>query len=342
MPQPLATRPLSQDLGCILTADPSERGVGPDRDQVGELLEGHGAVVFRGFVDGPEAFVRFTDRYGCNFSTYQGGWFHGGVINRRSVGDDPTLFAATGNTQEFAIPLHGEMYYQKYKPAILWFYCQAAPTRMGQTTLCDGRALWRGISGSARDSLEARRIKYINKLSRAEWERSFHTGDIAEVESLCARNDVRVSIDPATEDLSMEFACPAAITGAGGDKAFINSLLILWRGERLHRRGALNSDGGRVKDFDPPTIVRWEDGSELSNELMKEIGAVAKRLTVQVEWERGDILMVDNTRVMHGRRDSPESGRVILVRMSDPAWPTELVPAPGGEGDVRSTRIARR
>ncbi len=333
MAQCLSARPLSQDLGAIVTADPSARGISPERDEVKGLLERHGAIVFRGFTDGPEAFVGFTDRYGCNFSTYQGGWFHGGVINRRSLGDDPTLFAATGKTQEFAIPLHGEMYYQKCKPAILWFYCLTAPSRMGQTTLCDGRALWRGLSEPARGTLEARRVKYINKLSRAEWEQSFQTLDITEVEALCARNDVRVSVDPATQELLMEYACPAAVASRGpeGEKAFINSLIILWRGERVHRRGAVNADPGTVKDGDPSIIVRWEDGSELSHDLMKEIGAVAKRLTVEVEWERGDILMVDNTRVMHGRRDSPDPDRVILVRMSDPAWTKEAVAARAGE-----------
>ena len=146
MPQRLSTRPLSQELGCILTPDPAAQGASPHRDHVGKLLKSHGAVLCRGFVDGPEAFVRFSDAYASDFSTYQGGWFHGGVINRRSVKDEPTLFAATGNTQDFAIPLHGEMYYQKNKPAILWFYCQIAPGQMGQTTLCDGRALWQGLS----------------------------------------------------------------------------------------------------------------------------------------------------------------------------------------------------
>jgi alpha-ketoglutarate-dependent taurine dioxygenase len=328
MPEALSPQPLCQDLGYLVRAEPATTGIIPEPDQVGEWLETHGAVVFRGFVDGADAFVQFTDRYGRDFSTYQGGWFYGGAISRRTVGDQPTLFTATGKTQEFAIPLHGEMYYQKHKPSLLWFYCHTPPARMGQTTLCDGRALWRGLSGSARESLEARRIKYINTLTRPEWEQSFHSADIAAVEALCARNDVRVSIDPATQGLTMEYVCPAVVTGPTGELAFINSLLILWRGERLYRRGAMTVDPAHANDANPPTIVRWEDGAELSHELMKEVGAVAKRLTVDVEWERGDILLVDNTRVMHGRRDSPESGRVILVRMSDPGWTAARAPAP--------------
>ena len=165
--------------------------------------------------------------------------------------------------------------------------------------------------------MEARRIKYINKLCRSEWERSFHTADTAVVESLCAGNDVRVSFDATTHDLVMEYACPARRWPRGREGVHQQSdHPLAWR--EVVPEGAVNAGAG-PKDAEPATIVRWEDGSEVSHELMREIGAVAKQLTVEVQWERGDVLMVDNTRVMHGRRDWPDSGRVILVRMSGPA-----------------------
>jgi alpha-ketoglutarate-dependent taurine dioxygenase len=62
--------------------------------------------------------------------------------------------------------------------------------------------------------------------------------------------------------------------------------------------------------------ARYGDGSEISEEEMKELGEAYERLAEGFRWEEGDILMVDNMLVAHGRR--PHVGRrKVVVAMGD-------------------------
>jgi hypothetical protein len=64
------------------------------------------------------------------------------------------------------------------------------------------------------------------------------------------------------------------------------------------------------RDF--PTFA---DGSEIPQALCIEIDLLARKITTPVHWQDEDFLMLDNTRVMHGRNAvSPDSERVIWSR----------------------------
>ena len=45
----------------------------------------------------------------------------------------------------------------------------------------------------------------------------------------------------------------------------------------------------------------FEDGSLIPDAIVDEIKAVSDRLTVAHRWQRGDLLMLDNSRFLHGR-----------------------------------------
>jgi len=59
----------------------------------------------------------------------------------------------------------------------------------------------------------------------------------------------------------------------------------------------------------------FEDGSEIPSLLCNQIASLAKSITTLVEWEPYDLLMLDNTRVMHGRMPIENTEeREILTR----------------------------
>ena len=58
--------------------------------------------------------------------------------------------------------------------------------------------------------------------------------------------------------------------------------------------------------------------TKFTNELLNEI---AERITAEINWQKGDILMVDNTRIMHGRRAFMDDKRDIYIRLCSPAFP---------------------
>ena len=100
-----------------------------------------------------------------------------------------------------------------------------------------------------------------------------------------------------------EYCCPAFVTTRwGAHKAFVNSmLLVLWQEEAL---GAKRS------------LVRMEDGSRIPPEALADIRRVSDALTHEIDWRSGEISMIDNTRVMHGRRAFADPNRKVYVRMS--------------------------
>lgn len=69
-----------------------------------------------------------------------------------------------------------------------------------------------------------------------------------------------------------------------------------------------------------PKIIKFEDDSEISDEVMSELNEIAEKITTEISWRKGDILMIDNTRVLHGRRAFADDQRDIYIRLCSPAF----------------------
>lgn len=61
--------------------------------------------------------------------------------------------------------------------------------------------------------------------------------------------------------------------------------------------------------------IRLEDDSRLPKEMVQDIVEIQKDLIVDLEWESGDFVLLDNTRTMHGRRGFKDINREVLLRM---------------------------
>ena len=70
-----------------------------------------------------------------------------------------------------------------------------------------------------------------------------------------------------------------------------------------------------------PKAISFEDGSEITDDIVSGINKIAERLITEISWQKGDILMVDNTRIMHGRRAFFDNQRDIYLRLCSPAFP---------------------
>jgi hypothetical protein len=61
----------------------------------------------------------------------------------------------------------------------------------------------------------------------------------------------------------------------------------------------------------PATAVRFGDGRALPDEAWARVGELAAELTFDLEWQRGDVALVDNRVVLHGRRHFEGTRRVL-------------------------------
>src|SRR4051812_42334795 len=118
---PYTVRPLAPRFGALVEARGERSPAELDPSEIARLFVDSGALVLRGFqVDSPR-FLELTSVYCGAFMTYQGGGIRFGPLDRQSIGGNPTLLTTTGHTQGFAMDLHGEMYYLKKRPEVLWF-----------------------------------------------------------------------------------------------------------------------------------------------------------------------------------------------------------------------------
>jgi hypothetical protein len=80
----------------------------------------------------------------------------------------------------------------------------------------------------------------------------------------------------------------------GGHDAFINSFVL-----------ALDN---------PFYGMTFEDGKPIPREVKRSVRAIAKLIALPLPWQAGDFVLVDNSRVMHGREAYKDPARSIKAR----------------------------
>ena len=89
-----------------------------------------------------------------------------------------------------------------------------------------------------------------------------------------------------------------------GEKSFFNQVLA----------ASLGWKKNKDNDISP---VRFGNGEEICNSSLQMISSLAESLTLLRNWKDKDILLIDNHRVMHGRKPfSGEKNREVLVSLT--------------------------
>ncbi|MEU9505176.1 TauD/TfdA family dioxygenase [Micromonospora sp. NPDC048170] len=225
---------------------------------------------------------------------------------RDVIGDDRTTTTVTRGTR--GMPLHREASYAPGSPDLLTFLCERPAADGGRTTLCDGVALLAALPPEARAEFEQLEIVWENALPDGEWQRAFGTDDPAAVR--LALRQWEPYLRP-WESVRVHATDTALVTGFGtrctpptlfgGVPAFCNSLFI-------SRPDADEYHDQRLR-------VRTASGAPVPAGLLSVAAEAARRLTVTVPWQAGDVLVVDNSRYLHGRQAFTDTGRSVMVRM---------------------------
>ena len=237
----------------------------------------HGALLFRGFQLELDNFTEFSSHFCSRFVRNESG-------RRLNISDDGTT--QTVNLGQEAFPLHPELSRVPWKPDIAWFACASPPRSGGETLLCDGVPVVKNLRPETREYLMGRSVLYREETpleAFTEW-----LGIPAPDEEVLARLSGTSPFDfsMANGRIFRSFLRPFFHKPLFSEEpAFGNFLLFA--------RYML-----KAKIF--PT---FEDGSIIPDSICEELKAVTDNLTTAHRWQPGDILMVDNSRVMHGRNE---------------------------------------
>jgi alpha-ketoglutarate-dependent taurine dioxygenase len=287
--------PITDNFGLTLFGTTESNICELAQKEIIDSFKSKSLLLFRGFDVDTETFKKFTELFSDNFVTYVGG-----AYSREMINGDKTLLSVTGGKQNFPVPLHGEMYYRKQRPDIIWFYCASPALKDGETTICDGIQVYNELSYSTQELLLKKRLKYIRTYAADVWQKIYQTDALSVVEKVCKENDMQLEVERDQSITTSYIASAIQPSRCGNFQVFINNILPVVAQE--------------IK-VSQASLVRFEDDSKIPDEVINEIKIVTDRLTHGISWQKGDILMVDNTRFLHGRRSFADNQRDIYVRL---------------------------
>ncbi len=146
------------------------------------------------------------------------------------------------------------------------------------------------------------------------WQEFFRTTDKAVVENYCYQAKIDFEWQ-ANNDLRTRKIRPAiSLHPKTGESVFFNQL-------QLHHISCLDSTtrSSLLSMFEKenlPRNVYYGDGSPIEDSVIKEIRAVYQQATIKFPWQQGDVLMLDNMLIAHGR-NSYVGSRKIVVAMGE-------------------------
>jgi len=287
------TRTLTATFGRILEAEPGDELDQITTSEIREFLldESGGAILFRGFRPTEDTFKSFSEKHGTGFVV------HHHLTSRDYVAGDLTF--ATVNKGDYAIEFHNEMASNPVSPDLFWMLACTPPRHRGRTGLVDGVAAARDLTDKTRAHFSEKPMLFAyDHLPKSHWDALVPgRSERAEVEDWLStvgqqRGVTEYAFD-ADDNLSLKFAFRAIRpTRLSGLTAFCCGLL------------------------DAPELYKFSDGSMPAGDCITEVRQVIYQNAVWLDWQAGDVLLVDNTRVMHAREAFDDPRRKILVRYS--------------------------
>jgi alpha-ketoglutarate-dependent taurine dioxygenase len=256
-----------------------------------EQLAASGHLVFRGFNPSIEQFSALVNSV-CTRTTLDPAreFSEGRTVQKVDLGTD-------------AVGLHVEHGTNPLTPDLTWFMCESAARSGSQTTVCDGYDVWDRLAPQTRALFEKQDILYARNISETAWralasnlfngskpDSEITVDDLIGLAKLFGEDKLQIT---PHEDGSIHYVykVPAAHSTLFGERvSFANSIL----GPSYH--------------YEKPRIA-FADDSDIPAEVLAEIENVTAELTENIEWEDGDVAIVDNTRVMHGRRAIEDADR---------------------------------
>ena len=268
----------------VATSETSPLAVPPG--EIMALLKAHGALLLRGFGADVAQLHGFAAQF-CSGSVFNES------PDRQLLDADHNIQSVNGGYDAF--PLHPELSREPWKPDVALFACLVPPRELGATTVCDGVALVDALPAPVREALAGRRLLYRQAAPPEVLEYWLGIPDPDDAQLAAPPPHCPYRFERVGDLVVRSFSRPALHRPLFTERqAFGNFLLFA----RYHNQ---------VRGF-----PSFEDGSTVPDALLETVRLTAEPLTAAVQWAAGDLLMLDNSRFLHGRTAIvPGDGRLI-------------------------------
>ncbi len=272
-----------------------------------DLLE-YGAILFRGFaVACEDDFEKFAKASLSELATYTEG-----ATPRKEL--KKGVYTSTEFPADQEIALHNELSYVPRPPRKLAFCCLVSPKTGGQTQIADVRNVYRRLDPELIAEFQKRggwmlRRNYGDQFGPTIY-KAFGTDNLDEIRLYCERTGIRIEVrseNSITTEQVRPTAHPHPITG---EPIWFNHVAF-WHPSSLcpSVRAVLDQIYSREEY---PYCTYYGDGSDIPEDTVAALRAAYAAEEIAFDWQKGDILFVDNWRVAHGRKPFTGDRRIIV------------------------------
>ncbi|MFT7589776.1 MAG: alpha-ketoglutarate-dependent taurine dioxygenase [Limisphaerales bacterium] len=294
---------------------------------VQEHLNVHGALLLRGFgIESTSEFEAFLRTISPELANV-----YRGTAPRNAKSQ--FVYSSTELSGSLPIPQHLEMSFLEGSPSRLFFYCHVPPEAHGETPIVDFKKVYEELDLKVKQDFENRGVRHIRNynapgkrfsidLSKLKtWDQVYGTTDVKEIGEKCRAEGQKYSFrgDRSLKLINKSKAFKShPITGDtiwfNHTQVFHPEGVVIEAEQIAKRQKSLKQKAVAVflrslytitkpilKDERRGTQVTFGDKSKIPIKYIKHIQDVIWKNMVFFPWQRGDILVLDNYRVSHGR-----------------------------------------
>jgi|26BtaG_2_1085354.scaffolds.fasta_scaffold00261_6 alpha-ketoglutarate-dependent taurine dioxygenase len=261
-------------------------------------LKIHGWTLLRGYHYDVETFSQLMSQL-CQTLTY-----------------DPARQNITSEAQKVdagthAIGLHIENGNTPMPPDVIAFFSELSAKKGSQTTICDGHAVYQALSPELKATF-SQPMRISRYLPQAIWQNYVATATGRANADQISLDDLETFITATTSKTLTHHVEPQIDGGVryvlqipairednlSGQLAFANTLL------------------GPSFNYERPEFT-LTNGQHADDALIDELTQLCEKYTQDIAWQNGDVVILDNKRMMHGRRqiDVPLTERKLYIAM---------------------------
>lgn len=300
------------------------------RTELDDLLDSHGALLFRGLkaIETAADFELLCQTDNDELRDYIGG------TSPRKV-EHGRVMQATETPPRWSIPLHQEMAYAEDLPAKITFFCERpASGAGGESCVGDMRLALNMIPDHIRRDFDRWGLELVRSLPspdrlaekpgvKKSWVEVFDTESKTEVDQIAASRNWNAEWKAGdTLQLSQGILDPVVTHPRTGESIWCNqahffspATMIQWAVEDGRTDDANALIAAKETSIELLDFVRLGNGQPVSDEDALLIFEVLRNLERQLRLEAKDMLLLDNLAYAHGRR-AFSGDRSILVVLS--------------------------
>ncbi len=284
-----------------------------NREFIQQQLLQHGGILFRGFA--ANSVTEFEDLV----KTLSGSLLRYSYRSTPRSEVEGRIYTSTEYPPDQTIPLHNEMSYSRSWPRKIWFYSVKTAEQGGETPIADSRKVYQRLSPTVQDRFRDKGVMYVRNYGSGldlPWQDVFNTDNVAEVERHC--EEAGIEYEWRSQDRLRTRQICAAI------RQHPETGEVLWFNQaHLFHISSLRPDLRRslLEDLTEEELPRqafYGDGAPIADADLAEIRQAYDDVEVAFPWDEGDLLLLDNMLIAHGRRPF-EGQRKVLVGMAEEA-----------------------